>query len=158
MNATHNCGLDDEALSRVRELDRDGRGDQLLRRLLCVFEKSIDRMLIQLEQARAAADAKGVYLVAHTLKSSSAAVGALALSRQCALVEQLTRESRLDEAADDVQKMMLEAVAAREAARKLVAQLETVADIARERARPTPATTQRSPGCCWLMMTKSTCC
>jgi HPt (histidine-containing phosphotransfer) domain-containing protein len=130
MSATQNCGLDDEALRRVRGLDPAGRGDQLLRRLLCVFEKSIDRMLIQLEQARAAADAKAVHMVAHTLKSSSAAVGALALSRQCALVEQLTRESRLDEAADDVQKMIHEAEAAREAARRLVAQLETVADIA----------------------------
>jgi HPt (histidine-containing phosphotransfer) domain-containing protein len=130
MSAAQNCGLDDEALRRVRGLDPAGRGDQLLRRLLCVFEKSIDRMLIQLEQARAAADAKAVHMVAHTLKSSSAAVGALALSRQCALVEQLTRESRLDEAADDVQKMIHEAEAAREAARRLVAQLETVADIA----------------------------
>lgn len=130
MSATQNCGFDDEALSRVRALDRDGRGDQLLLRLLRVFEKSIDRLLIQLEQARAAADAKGVHMVAHTLKSSSAAVGALALSRQCALVEHRTRQSGLDEAADDMQQMILEAVAAREAARTLVAQLETVADIA----------------------------
>jgi HPt (histidine-containing phosphotransfer) domain-containing protein len=129
MNATQSCGFDDEALSRVRELDREGRGDQLLLRLLRVFEKSIDRMLTQLEQARAAADAKGVHMVAHTLKSSSAAVGALALSRQCALVEHLTRESRLDEAAHDMQQMILEAEAAREAARRLAAQLEAVAHI-----------------------------
>jgi len=129
MEATHNFGLDEVALSRVRELDPAGR-DQLLLRLLGVFEKSIDRMLIQIEQARAADDAKGVHVVAHTLKSSSAAVGALALSRQCAVVELMARESRLDEAGDGVQRMIVEAVAARDAARRLAAQLQAVAQTA----------------------------
>jgi hypothetical protein len=41
----------------------------------------------------------------------------------------LTRESRLDEAAHDMQQMILEAEAAREAARRLAAQLEAVAHI-----------------------------
>jgi HPt (histidine-containing phosphotransfer) domain-containing protein len=125
MEATHNFGFDEGALSRVRELDPAGR-DQLLLRLLGAFEKSIDRMLIQVEQARAAADAKGVNGVAHTLKSSSAAIGALALSRQCAVVELMARESRLDEAGDGLQRMIAEAVAARDAARRFAAQLQAV--------------------------------
>jgi len=123
MEATHNFGLDELALSRVRELDPAGR-DQLLLRLLGVFAKSIDRMLIQVEEARCADDAKGVHVVAHTLKSSSAAVGAMALSRQCAAVALLARESRLDEAGDGLQRMIVEALAARDAARRLAAQLE----------------------------------
>jgi hypothetical protein len=45
------------------------------------------------------------------------------------LVEHLTRESRLDEAAHDMQQMILEAEAAREAARRLASQLEAVAHI-----------------------------
>jgi hypothetical protein len=129
VEATHNFGFDEEALSRVRGLDPAGR-DQLLLRLFSVFEKSIDRMLIQIEQARAAADVKAVHGVAHTLKSSSAAVGALALSRQCAVVELMARESRLDEAGDGVQRMIVEAVAARDAARSLAAQLQAVAHTA----------------------------
>ena len=77
------------------------------------------------EEARAADDAKGVHVVAHTLKSSSAAVGAMALSRQCAVVALMARESRLDEAGDGLQRMIVEALAARDAARRLAAQLET---------------------------------
>jgi hypothetical protein len=42
----------------------------------------------------------------------------------------MARESRLDEAGDGVQRMIVEAVAARDAARRLAAQLQAVAQTA----------------------------
>jgi len=124
MNAPLHCDLDAEALARLADLDPTGQS-RLLKRLLATFEKSLDRMVPQLEQARDAADARAVHLVAHTLKSSSATVGALTLSRQCAVVEDLARQNRLAEATDGMQQLLLEAAAAREAVRRLAATLDT---------------------------------
>ena len=104
--------LDDDAIRRLRELDPTGES-HLLMRVFNAFETSLNRLLPQLVQARDAADASGVRLVAHTLKSSSATVGALELSRLCAEVEVQAREIRLDEAADGIQQMLLEAEAVR---------------------------------------------
>ena len=129
MNAPLHCELDAEALARLADLDPTGQS-RLLKRLLATFEKSLDRLVSQLEQARDAADARAVHLVAHTLKSSSATVGALALSRQCAVVEDLARQNRLAEAADGMQQLLLEAAAAREAVRRLAATLDTPASAA----------------------------
>ena len=129
MNATLHCDLDAEALARLADLDPTGQS-RLLKRLLATFEKSLDRMVPQLEQARDAADGRAVHLVAHTLKSSSATVGAMALSRQCAMVENLARQNRLAEAADGMQQLLLEAAAAREAVRRLAATLDTPASAA----------------------------
>ena len=104
--------LDDDAIRRLRELDPTGES-RLLTRVFNAFETSLSRLLPQLVQARDAADASGVRLVAHTLKSSSATVGALELSRLCAEVEVQAREMRLAEAADGIEQMLLEAAAVR---------------------------------------------
>jgi hypothetical protein len=71
--------LDETALARLRELDPDGRHG-VLQRVLTAFETSLTRSLGQLQDPQASADAKTVAALAHTLKSSSASVGALALS------------------------------------------------------------------------------
>lgn len=110
--------LDEDALRRLRELDPTGE-NHLLMRVINAFEISLNRLVPQLTQARDASDASGVRLVAHTLKSSSATVGALTLSRLCAEVEVLARESRLDEAGPGVSQMLLEADAVRESLRGL---------------------------------------
>ncbi len=110
--------LDVEAIRRLRELDPNGES-HLLMRVFNAFETSLNRLLPQLVQARDATDAAGVRLVAHTLKSSSATVGALELSRLCADVEVQARELRLADAADGIQQMLLEAEAVREALRCL---------------------------------------
>lgn len=82
--------LDAVALGRLRELDPDGsRG--LLPRLLLSFETALLRLLDQMPAAAAAGDAAAVCAQAHTLKSSSASVGALALSQVCAEVERRIR-------------------------------------------------------------------
>jgi HPt (histidine-containing phosphotransfer) domain-containing protein len=88
-------GLDAEALARLRELDPKGE-NKLLERVLRAFQTSAARLMPQLETARLANDRATVRLVAHTLKSSSASIGALELSRVCAQVEALIRAESAD--------------------------------------------------------------
>lgn len=87
--------LDADALRRLAELDPGGRNG-LLMRVLRTFDGSLRRLLEQLQQARAAGDTAALRHVAHTLKSSSASVGALALSRICADIEQAVRTQATD--------------------------------------------------------------
>jgi HPt (histidine-containing phosphotransfer) domain-containing protein len=82
--------LDRPSLDRLRALDPSGASG-LLPRVLGTYVASLDKLLAQLLEARASADAAGVRHVMHTLKSSSASVGALALSAQCAEIEQALR-------------------------------------------------------------------
>jgi HPt (histidine-containing phosphotransfer) domain-containing protein len=110
--------LDVAAVGRLRELDPTGEGD-LLRRVCNAFETSLNRLLPQLMRARDAGDAASVRLVAHTLKSSSATVGAQALSAMCIELEAQARELRLAEAEPGIDQILLEAEAVRAALRGL---------------------------------------
>jgi HPt (histidine-containing phosphotransfer) domain-containing protein len=83
--------LDAASVQRLRDLDPDGRNG-LVARILDTFVDSLSRHAGEFAQARAAGDRDGLRRVAHTLKSSSASVGALDLSRACADVERLVRE------------------------------------------------------------------
>jgi len=78
--------LDPTALQRLRDLDPGGRG-RLLERVLEAFESSSTRLAAQLVEARERNDTAGIRLVVHTLKSSSASIGALSLARLCAEIE-----------------------------------------------------------------------
>ena len=100
VNATK-PGLDPEALARLTELDPKGE-NQLLERVLRAFQTSAARLMPQLEAARLSGDRATVRLVAHTLKSSSASIGALELSQVCAQVEGLIRA----ESADDLDPLL----------------------------------------------------
>ncbi|MBX9715463.1 MAG: Hpt domain-containing protein [Burkholderiaceae bacterium] len=112
--------LNPEAIRRLRELDPTGES-QLLSRVFQAFETSLNRLLPQLEQARTTADAASVRLVAHTLKSSSATIGAAQLSKVCAEVEAMAQESRLEAAASGIELILAEAQAVRIALRNLTA-------------------------------------
>ncbi|HVK31676.1 MAG TPA: Hpt domain-containing protein [Burkholderiaceae bacterium] len=87
--------LDREALGRLRELDPSGQGG-LVDRVLATYAQSLAKLMAQLGAARAAADLQGLRHVAHTLKSSSASVGALQLSALCADIERMVRENQTD--------------------------------------------------------------
>ncbi|MEO6408598.1 MAG: Hpt domain-containing protein [Burkholderiaceae bacterium] len=84
--------LDAGALARLSELDPTG-ASQLVRRVLNAFTASAARLMPQFEAARAGPDLVVLRYVAHTLKSSSASIGALALAQTCAEVENLIRTS-----------------------------------------------------------------
>ena len=83
-------GLDAAALANLRSLDPTGKA-RLLERVLAAFEASLARLGPQLDAARRSGDAEAVKQVAHTLKSSSASIGAIKLSRLCAEMEAMIR-------------------------------------------------------------------
>lgn len=87
--------LDRAALARLAELDPDGTSG-IVRRVLSAYESSLTRMLGALEGGpgdAGAPSAKLLFETAHTLKSSSASVGALRLAQACTEIEQRTRDS-----------------------------------------------------------------
>ena len=87
--------LDLEALARLKALDPTGAND-LLARVLKAFKTSAARLMPQLEAARVAHDSAAIRFVAHTLKSSSASIGAARLSALCANVESMIRNEAAD--------------------------------------------------------------
>lgn len=105
--------LDPEAIRRLRELDPSGQA-KLLERVVQAFSNSLDRLLPDLARARAGAelDLAAVRHVSHTLKSSSASLGALGLSARCAEIESMARDgqvtglpAQLDAMLDDIQQV-----------------------------------------------------
>jgi histidine phosphotransfer protein HptB len=82
--------LDAACMAELRALDPDGKA-QLVKRVLVTYQASLAKLVEQLRQARADAAWEQVSRVAHTLKSSSASIGALPLSAVCADIERLLR-------------------------------------------------------------------
>jgi two-component system sensor histidine kinase/response regulator len=100
--------LDPEALRRLRDLDPKGN-NQLLDRVARAFETSIGRMLPQLEEAVKLHDQASIVHVAHTLKSSSASIGALKLSQMCAEIEVMIRRQSGEDLTSRIQEIPVEA-------------------------------------------------
>jgi CheY-like chemotaxis protein/HPt (histidine-containing phosphotransfer) domain-containing protein len=83
--------FDDVAVQRLVELDPSGR-NHLLERVTKMFASSVEKYLAQIDDAMRANDLKNVRDVAHTLKSSSANLGALKLSQCCVDIETVIRD------------------------------------------------------------------
>lgn len=111
--AEHAGGLDPKAIERLKELDPAGT-NRLVERVLGAFRQSLERTVPKIRGDRHGADADAVRLVAHTLKSSAASVGALRLSRLCGELEAALRHGapiatlnpQLDEVAQEVQRVL----------------------------------------------------
>jgi HPt (histidine-containing phosphotransfer) domain-containing protein len=82
--------LDAACMAELRALDPDGKA-QLVKRVLATYQGSLAKLVQQLRVAHADEEWEQVSRVAHTLKSSSASIGALALSALCADIERLLR-------------------------------------------------------------------
>ena len=106
--------LDAAALAKLHELDPDGRHG-VVPRVLSAFQTSLTRLLGQLRTQAGSAEAAAVAGVAHTLKSSSASVGALALATACAEIERRLREGRDGDLDADVRRLLAEGEAALQA-------------------------------------------
>ncbi|MBI5256491.1 MAG: Hpt domain-containing protein [Burkholderiales bacterium] len=87
--------LDAQALAGLNMLDPTG-ANRLVHRVLATYHASLGRLVQQIQEGRERGDHAAVRLAAHTLKSSSASVGALELSRLCASTEQAIREGQLE--------------------------------------------------------------
>ena len=86
--------LDADALAGLAQLDPTG-ATKLVVRVLNTYLGSLARLRLQLVQAGDAGDTNAIRLAAHTLKSSSASIGALRLSALCGEAEQAVRDGQL---------------------------------------------------------------
>ena len=109
--------LDPAALARLAELDPTGK-NRLIERVFQAFESSTLRLMPQLREAQHAGDHATVRHVAHTLKSSSASIGAIKLSQLCAEIEAMIRLESLDELPDRIGRMDSEAALVLQALRR----------------------------------------
>ena len=109
-----------QALAVLTQLDPTG-ANRLIERIMATYLGSLERLVAQLVQARAADDMAAVKMAAHTLKSSSASIGALALSGLCASTEQVVRENQLDQLPDVLDRLLAETVRVDAAVRLMLA-------------------------------------
>jgi two-component system sensor histidine kinase/response regulator len=91
------AAINSKLLDQLRELDPSG-GLGFARQLLQVYLDSTGNTVCQAEQAIATGDSKALCRAAHSLKSSSANVGAETLSGLFRQLEELGRAGKLDEA------------------------------------------------------------
>ena len=109
------------SLQRLHELDPQG-ANRVVERVLRAFDTSLQRLLPQAEQGLRDGDHPAVRHVAHTLKSSSASVGALELSRRCADIENRVRTQQHDGLAERVAALQAEGQRVLEAVRGLLSE------------------------------------
>jgi HPt (histidine-containing phosphotransfer) domain-containing protein len=88
--------LDADALARLAELDPHGSAG-LVQRVLTTYANALERSLQELPLVREPLQHEPLRHLAHTLKSSSASVGALELSRRCGELENRLRAGQLDD-------------------------------------------------------------
>jgi PAS domain S-box-containing protein len=92
--------LDPAVIDRIRAMEQRG-AERLLARLIETYLGSSARLFSDAEAALERADSTALRQAAHTLKSSSANLGATELARRCAEIEALARNDRLVEARAD---------------------------------------------------------
>jgi HPt (histidine-containing phosphotransfer) domain-containing protein len=99
--------LDAQALDRLRALDPSGTS-KLLMRVVQAFDASVARLLPQLIEALPTLEPHAIRHVSHTLKSSSATIGATKLSKLCAEVESMVRQDQTLGLAELIQQLIME--------------------------------------------------
>jgi len=106
--------IDQEALGRIRALERGG-SPNLVSRLVGLYLDGTPPLIERMKQARADDDFEALRVAAHTLKSSSANLGAMRLHGLCKELETQARERRWDGASERIELVDREFLAAREA-------------------------------------------
>jgi two-component system, sensor histidine kinase and response regulator len=89
--------IDRRVLDQLRKVVTNGK-PELLTRVVQLYLTESPKLVQKMKQAAGAADASAIASTAHSLKSSSANVGAMALSRYCADIEACARRADTDEA------------------------------------------------------------
>lgn len=91
--------IDMRLVESIRSLNTDGRPD-LLAELVSIFRDTTPELLEGLETAASSGDARQLQRLAHRLKGGSGNVGARHMSRLCADLELLARETASTEGFD----------------------------------------------------------
>jgi CheY-like chemotaxis protein len=89
-SAANKVTLDHSAIEAVRQLDPDGN-DRLLARLIALYRDDSSQLVADIDNGMKAADAEAVARAAHTLKSSSANLGAANVAAIARLIETSAR-------------------------------------------------------------------
>ena len=106
--------LDANLLNEIRSLQREGAPD-ILERVLRTYLEETPKLIAELQRAMATGDAALLKRAAHTLKSSSANVGAKAFSLHCKQLEHMAASMPMEECAAMVQEAESKFNAAQEA-------------------------------------------
>lgn len=112
--------LDAHALAKLTRLDPSGQSS-LLKRVLAAYLASLGRLRHDLDHMRHELDLDSLCRGVHTLKSSSASVGALHLSSLCASIEHAARNGRLAGLPDQVSGLRTELDRVDQAVQHLIA-------------------------------------
>jgi len=99
--------LDERSLDRLRELQEDGE-PEIVHELAELFLSHAPTRLRAILQAVEIGDADSLFKEAHSLKSSSANMGALRLSELCRQLEDMGRFGHLDRAREKVKELEVE--------------------------------------------------
>jgi HPt (histidine-containing phosphotransfer) domain-containing protein len=99
--------VDEKVLESIRALQREGNSD-LLNRVIEAYLKEGARLLQALRGAVEKADGEALRKAAHSLRSSSANVGAQKLSSLCKELETMGQENSMKQAASLLSKTIVE--------------------------------------------------
>ena len=94
--------LDEAVIAELRA--STGDDDEFVRELVEAYLSEATGYLDAMTAAAAAADAAAIVRPAHTLKSSSATMGAMRLSGICRDIEEAGRDGRTDGLTEDVER------------------------------------------------------
>ncbi len=111
--------LEPRALAELQQLDPTG-SHGLVQRVLRTYVTSLERLVGQMRGSLDGGDMDALRLSVHTLKSSSAAIGALNLASMCADAEAMVRESRRVELSALIARLLIEASQVEAAVRRLL--------------------------------------
>ncbi|MFN3565588.1 MAG: Hpt domain-containing protein, partial [Burkholderiaceae bacterium] len=92
--------IDAAAIDRIRDMERRG-APRLLERLIRTYLDTSAKHATDAQRARERDDATALRQAVHTLKSSSANLGAARLAQRCADMEALARSGRVPAARQD---------------------------------------------------------
>jgi CheY-like chemotaxis protein len=103
-SAANKVTLDHSAIEAVRQLDPDGN-DRLLSRLIALYRDDSSQLLADIDNAMKAGDSESVARAAHTLKSSSANLGATNVAAIARHIEHSARNGDLSDLPGSVTKL-----------------------------------------------------
>ncbi len=106
--------LDRRVLEQLREL-QDADQPNIVADLIQMYLTDSRKLIDQLEKAAAAKNTKDLAFASHTLKSSSANVGATRLSELCATLQAVAGDSKMDGVTELLEKIVAEHIAVQSA-------------------------------------------
>jgi HPt (histidine-containing phosphotransfer) domain-containing protein len=95
--------IDDAAIARLREIA--GTDTTFLKDILTAYKDDTAKRLVELRNAHAAGDTKGVKRIAHTIKGSSLNIGAVDVTASCRQLEQMADSGKPDGLAEVIARI-----------------------------------------------------